>query len=99
MGRFAEQPATPPTVEKVDPEVQIGARCEIVAEGRRGSIAFVGGTEFAKGMWIGVELDEPKEGKGDGSCVNPSASPIKLTTAEHCGKAILRVSEGTCRLR
>ena len=32
---------------------------------------FVGETTFAAGKWVGVELDEPQPGKGDGEYVCP----------------------------
>ncbi|CAG8559204.1 1862_t:CDS:10 [Ambispora leptoticha] len=42
----------------------VGARCEI--HGDRGTIRFVGHTDFQPGKWVGVELDNMK-GKNDGS--------------------------------
>ena len=33
---------------------------------KSGTLRFVGPTEFAPGMWAGIELDDP-EGKNDGS--------------------------------
>ncbi|KAK0554836.1 hypothetical protein OC846_001939 [Tilletia horrida] len=54
-------------------ELKVGARCVVDASGtatneRRGTIRYVGFTEFAKGsVWVGVEYDEPV-GKNDG-CV------------------------------
>ncbi|CAD6891261.1 unnamed protein product [Tilletia caries] len=52
-------------------ELEVGARCIVDLSGtstneRRGTLRFVGPTEFAKGAWIGVEYDEPV-GKNDGS--------------------------------
>ncbi|ETW10146.1 hypothetical protein H310_00516 [Aphanomyces invadans] len=44
----------------------IGSRV-IVSGGRQGMLRFLGPTEFAKGVWVGVELDTPEEGKSDGA--------------------------------
>lgn len=51
-------------------KIKVGDRCELPAEegftARRGEVKYVGRTDFAKGYWIGVQLDEPM-GKNDGS--------------------------------
>lgn len=41
-----------------------GKRC--LVHSTAGTIRFVGSTQFAAGIWVGVELDEPT-GKNDGS--------------------------------
>lgn len=46
------------------PELTVGQRVE--AAGKKGTIRFIGKTQFATGEWIGVELDEAL-GKNDGS--------------------------------
>ncbi|KAK3739845.1 hypothetical protein QZH41_009088 [Actinostola sp. cb2023] len=46
--------------------VRIGMRVETVAKGLKGTVAYVGATQFASGKWIGVTLDEAK-GKNDGA--------------------------------
>lgn len=46
--------------------VAVGMRVETAAKGQKGTVAYVGATQFATGKWIGVVLDEPK-GKNDGS--------------------------------
>ena len=49
----------------VKPAVKVGDR--VVVSGHKvGTARYVGTTEFAKGDWVGVELDEPL-GKNDGS--------------------------------
>jgi len=47
----------------------VDARCQVSVPGqlqRRGTIKYVGKTEFQPGWWIGVQYDEPS-GKNDGS--------------------------------
>ena len=47
----------------------VGATCEVTVAGhpvRKGTIMYVGNTEFKPGVWIGVQYEEPL-GKNDGS--------------------------------
>jgi tubulin-specific chaperone B len=74
MGRFAPKPEAPapPTTEEIASQMPVGSRCEVVAENGvtkyRGTIRFVGETEFGTktGVWVGLEYDEAY-GKNDGS--------------------------------
>lgn len=50
--------------ESGEPEFNLGDR--VIADGgKKGTVSFMGPTQFAKGTWIGVSLDAP-EGKNDG---------------------------------
>ncbi|KAF9292956.1 hypothetical protein BGZ74_011904 [Mortierella antarctica] len=58
------------TYEEAAKSIKLGDRCEVDVGGvslkRRGTVCFIGLTEFQSGIWVGVQYDEPL-GKNDGS--------------------------------
>lgn len=75
LGRFDPSKdansSTASTETQLPDELVTGARCQVDLSGsganqRKGTVRFVGSTQFATGTWVGVEYDEPV-GKNDGS--------------------------------
>ncbi|KAJ3112810.1 hypothetical protein HDU96_004148 [Phlyctochytrium bullatum] len=82
LGRFSDAASASVSTKSDDAStnpvptsIQVGARCQVLpdpsapADGafaKRGTVRFVGATEFKPGVWVGVEYDEPV-GKHDGS--------------------------------
>lgn len=85
VGRFAP-PSGAEIPENSYVDIHIGSRCKIDAgEGeleKRGTVRFVGPTKFAKGVWVGIEYDEPL-GKNDGSWA-PISCSLVIPQQKYC---------------
>lgn len=46
--------------------VRVGTRVQISGKEVKGTVGYVGATQFSSGKWVGVALDEAK-GKNDGT--------------------------------
>ncbi|KAF8735161.1 hypothetical protein AX14_002617 [Amanita brunnescens Koide BX004] len=70
VGRFAPDGEAGNQKPTLPADITVGARCEVESseEGfhKRGTVRYVGEPKFSKGIWIGIEYDEPI-GKNDGS--------------------------------
>ena len=73
------------------PPLFIGACDHVFSELCEGTVQFLGPTDFAKGEWVGVELDEAK-GKNDGTvkerCYFTCEAWAELGVF-HCGLGVL----------
>uniref|UniRef100_A0A7S0AUB8 CAP-Gly domain-containing protein n=1 Tax=Pyrodinium bahamense TaxID=73915 RepID=A0A7S0AUB8_9DINO len=54
------------TAEEAAAAFPLGSRCECDPGARRGEVCYVGPVLNAKGMWVGIRLDEP-QGQNDGT--------------------------------
>ncbi|ORY44202.1 hypothetical protein BCR33DRAFT_697891 [Rhizoclosmatium globosum] len=77
LGRFADAASTTSSTPAQDEfkeeasKINVGDRCQVISEeagglAKRGTVKFVGLTQFKPGYWVGIEYDEPV-GKHDGS--------------------------------
>ncbi|CAG8449653.1 12260_t:CDS:2 [Ambispora leptoticha] len=72
-GSISSLPAKPHQIKlstTKDPDISVGRRVILPTKNNApGTIQFLGETEFAKGYWVGIELDNPV-GKNNGTVAN-----------------------------
>ena len=73
IGRFNKDNQAMEEEELIPQDINVNDRCKVLPQSAQemdklGYIRYIGKPSFAKGVWIGVELDEPL-GKNDGRLV------------------------------
>ncbi|KAI6661089.1 CAP-Gly domain-containing linker protein 1-like isoform X14 [Oopsacas minuta] len=56
----------PPSANSVAPKLAYNIGDRVMVGGKKGTVRYIGRTQFAKGLWTGVELESP-DGKNNGS--------------------------------
>ena len=65
--------------EMAETLLKVGCRVEVPSKDVKGTVEFIGTTQFAQGKWIGINLDEPK-GKNNGTVKDKQYFKVKIST-------------------
>jgi tubulin-folding cofactor B len=71
IGRFAENSSEQDSQSVIPSDLKVGVRVKVEPVTERdieriGTVLYLGSTDFAPGIWVGLQYDEPV-GKNDGS--------------------------------